>query len=438
MLPGWLADLLGRVRALLRRATVERELSEEIQFHLDMETEANIRRGMAPAEARRAAALAFGSVERAREEHRDARGTRLLEDAVADLRWAARWLTHSPGFAAAVVLTLALGVGGTTAVVCVVDGVLLRPLPYPEADRLVAVWSLTRGETEPWSSSPPDFRVFRERASAFERLGGYYAAAANLVIDGEPVRLSAAPRDRRDFRRARGPRGDGADFPGRGGDVGPRPGRDPERRGLAEMVRGSPVDRGLLGPRERVPAHRGRRDAGGVPLSRAHGRAVAADGLRPWRRARHPGQLLRVHGGTPATGRERRAGGARAGPDRRRDLGRRTAGADPGGARRPAARADGRHRAASPPAPARRDRAAARHHLRQRRRAGARPGSRARAGARRARGARRHAGPPGAPAPHRGPPAERGRLGGRARGRLGIRAPAADAGPAGISRGSTR
>ena len=192
MVPGWLADLLGRVRALLRRATVERELSEEIQFHLDMETEANIRRGMAPAEARRAAALAFGPVERAREEHRDARGTRLLEDAVADLRWAARWLTHSPGFAAAVVLTLALGVGGTTAVICVVDGVLLRPLPYPEADRLVAVWSLTRGETEPWSSSPPDFRVFRDRASAFERLGGYYAAAANLVIDGEPVRLSAA------------------------------------------------------------------------------------------------------------------------------------------------------------------------------------------------------------------------------------------------------
>jgi hypothetical protein len=192
MVPGWLADLLGRVRALRRRATVERELSEEIQFHLDMETEANIRRGMGPAEARRAAALAFGPVERAREEHRDARGTRLLEDAVADLRWAARWLTHSPGFAAAVVLTLALGVGGTTAVICLVDGVLLRPLPYPEADRLVAVWSLTRGETEPWASSPPDFRAFRDRASAFERLGGYYAAAANLVIDGEPVRLSAA------------------------------------------------------------------------------------------------------------------------------------------------------------------------------------------------------------------------------------------------------
>ena len=192
LLPEWLTDLLGRARALLRRRGVENQLTEEIRLHLEMETEANIRRGMAPDEARRAAALAFGPVERAREEHRDARGTRLLEDAAADLRWATRWLAHSPGFAAAVVLTLALGVGGTTAVVCVVDGVLLRPLPYPDADRLVAVWSLTRGETEPWASSPPDFRVLRDRASSFERLGGYYAASANLLIDGDPVRLSAA------------------------------------------------------------------------------------------------------------------------------------------------------------------------------------------------------------------------------------------------------
>ena len=74
MLPGWLADLLGRIRALVRRDAMETELSEEIRFHLEMETAANIRRGMAPYEARRAAALAFGPLERAREEHRDARG----------------------------------------------------------------------------------------------------------------------------------------------------------------------------------------------------------------------------------------------------------------------------------------------------------------------------------------------------------------------------
>ena len=184
--------LRGRVRAVLRRGIVEQDLSEEIRFHLEMETEANIRRGMSPDEAWRAARIAFGGVERVREDHRDARGTRLLEDALADLRYAARWLVRSPGFSFSAVLTLALGIGGTTAVVCVVDGVLLRPLPYPDAERLVTVWSLTRVVIEPWASSPPDFREFRDHALAFDGIGGYYPTAANLLIDGEPVRLAAA------------------------------------------------------------------------------------------------------------------------------------------------------------------------------------------------------------------------------------------------------
>jgi putative ABC transport system permease protein len=187
----WLAELRGRARALFRRGDLERDLDEEIRFHLEMEAEANILRGMAPDEARRTALVAFGGVERAREEHRDARGTRLLDDARADLRYAVRWLARSPGFTLPAVLTLALGVGGATAVASVVDGVLLRPLPYPEAHRLVAVWSLTRGEVEPWASSPPDFRAFRDGTKAFEALGGYYDGAANLLLNGEPVRLAA-------------------------------------------------------------------------------------------------------------------------------------------------------------------------------------------------------------------------------------------------------
>lgn len=191
-LTAWLAELRGRARALFGRDTVERDLGDEIRFHLEMETEANIHRGMSPEEARRRARLAFGGVERVREEHRDARGLRLLEDIAADLRYAARWLRRSPGFTLSAVFTLALGVGGTTAVVCVVDGVLLRPLPYPDAERLVAVWSLTRGETEPWATSPPDFRAFRDEATVFEGIGGYYVSAANLLVDGGPVRLDAA------------------------------------------------------------------------------------------------------------------------------------------------------------------------------------------------------------------------------------------------------
>lgn len=73
-----------------------------------------------------------------------------------------------------------------------VDSVLLRPLPYPDAERLVAIWSLTHGQTEPRASSPPDFREFRAQASAFEGIGGYYSTAANLLVEGEPVRLIAS------------------------------------------------------------------------------------------------------------------------------------------------------------------------------------------------------------------------------------------------------
>ena len=112
---------------------------------------------MTPDEARRAARVTFGGVERVREDHRDARGTRLLDDALADLRYAVRWLARSPGFTLPAILTLALGVGGATAVVCVVDGVLLRPLPYPEPARLAVVRSLTRG---------PSHGIARRRTSA--------------------------------------------------------------------------------------------------------------------------------------------------------------------------------------------------------------------------------------------------------------------------------
>jgi putative ABC transport system permease protein len=188
----WLAELRARARTFFRRGATERDLADEIRFHIDMETEANVRRGMSPDQARRAALVAFGGVERVREDHRDARGTRLLDDTVADLRYAARWLARSPAFTLPAILTLALGVGGATAVVCVVDGVLLRPLPYPEPERLAVVWSLTRGTTEPWNSSPPDFRAFRDGARSFEHLGAYYDIATNLMLDGEPVRIPAA------------------------------------------------------------------------------------------------------------------------------------------------------------------------------------------------------------------------------------------------------
>ena len=125
-----------RLRALLRRGRVEAELDEELRYHLEREVERLVAGGMGREEARYAALRDFGNVESLKEESRDARGTRPWEDFAGDLRYAARVLWRSRGFAAVSVLTLALGVGGTTAIFSLVDTVLLATLPVKEPAQL--------------------------------------------------------------------------------------------------------------------------------------------------------------------------------------------------------------------------------------------------------------------------------------------------------------
>jgi putative ABC transport system permease protein len=135
----WIRGLAQRARALLASGRVDAELEEELRDHLQRESERQVGAGLSPAEARREASLRMGSLEAVKEAVRDVRGGRLLTDLVGDVRVASRWLRRNPGFTLAVVLSLGLGVGGTTAVFSVVRGVLLRPLPYPQADRLYRV-----------------------------------------------------------------------------------------------------------------------------------------------------------------------------------------------------------------------------------------------------------------------------------------------------------
>src|SRR5262249_35905662 len=136
-----LNKLWASLSALLRKSEMERELDEELRGHIERQTEQNIRLGMSQAEARQAALKSFGGVEQAKERSRDFRGVRWLEDLWQDLRYGARMLAKNPGFTLVVTLTLGLGVGANTAMFSIVDAVLLRPLPYKDADRLVAVFA---------------------------------------------------------------------------------------------------------------------------------------------------------------------------------------------------------------------------------------------------------------------------------------------------------
>ena len=127
MLTELLSDVRYRLRALFRRDALERDLDAELRYHLERETEKNVAAGMTPAEARRRARMAFGGLDRAKEEERDARGTALLENLVRDVRYAARSLRRTPGFTATAIVSLGLGIGAVSTVFGIVDALYFRP-----------------------------------------------------------------------------------------------------------------------------------------------------------------------------------------------------------------------------------------------------------------------------------------------------------------------
>src|SRR5262245_27404777 len=183
-----LSRLKTALRALLRRAQAERELDEELRHHIERQTEQNIRLGMTPEEARTAARKAFGGVEQAKERSRDARGVRRLEDLWQDLRFGARMLGKNPGFTLIAVITLALGIGANTAIFSVINAVLLRPLPYPESERLV--WLAERlPDHTGLSVAYPNFADWRSQQTVFESFGGYMLNNFILTGRGDPVQL---------------------------------------------------------------------------------------------------------------------------------------------------------------------------------------------------------------------------------------------------------
>src|SRR3954452_10664647 len=144
---GILREEAKKLSGTLRQRTMEPEMDEEIRFHIDMQTEKNLRLGMSPEEARRAALVRFGGTERIKEEARDEYRSRPLEDLVQDVRYGVRSALRTPLFTLLAVLTLALGIGANAAVFGVVKSVLLNALPYREADRLARVYGRQLGRT---------------------------------------------------------------------------------------------------------------------------------------------------------------------------------------------------------------------------------------------------------------------------------------------------
>ncbi|HEX6185959.1 MAG TPA: ABC transporter permease [Pyrinomonadaceae bacterium] len=185
----WLNILRARLRGLVGREGVIRDIDEELRFHVEMETQENVRRGMEPGEARRAALRSFGNVCAVRDAAYEVRGGGMLESILRDARYGARSLAKNKGFTAVAVLTLALGIGANAAIFAVIDAVLLRPLPYPEAGRLVKLYAVDAA-AETFAVSPADFLEGYSRAEAFEHLAAYREFSFNMAAREGSERVS--------------------------------------------------------------------------------------------------------------------------------------------------------------------------------------------------------------------------------------------------------
>jgi len=183
---GILRDEARKLSGSLRQRTAEPELDEEIQFHIDMQTEKNQRLGMSPEEARRAALVRFGGTDRIKEEARDEYRSRPLEDFVQDLRYGVRSALGAPLFTLLAVLTLALGIGANAAVFGVVKSVLLDALPYADADRLVRVYAQKLDGTLKRSGvSAGAVGDFTARQRSFTHLTAFFNATADATFNSE-------------------------------------------------------------------------------------------------------------------------------------------------------------------------------------------------------------------------------------------------------------
>jgi predicted permease len=191
-----LISLRSLASAIFERSRVESETEEELRTHVGNRADDLERSGLTRAEAERRARIEFGTHEKFKEECREQLGGLWLETVWTDIRFGARMLRKSPGFTIAAILTLALGIGANTAIFSVVNAVLIRPLPYPDANRLTIIWSQWGKETR-GPASGPEMMELRKRCRSFDEIGGIWATTGTITGTAEPeqVRLAFTTAD---------------------------------------------------------------------------------------------------------------------------------------------------------------------------------------------------------------------------------------------------
>ena len=186
-----LTDLKSRLRSLFRRDAVENDLDAELGFHFDEHVAKLEKSGLSHEDALRQARLEIGTADSVKEEHRDARGIRPLENLTQDLAYGLRILRKSPGYAIIAILTLALGIGANAAIFSFIEAWVIKPLPYPRADRLMVLQShnLKQGWTSTQVPSAADFLDYQKQNTSFEQLAIWSPWQYNITGDGRPDRV---------------------------------------------------------------------------------------------------------------------------------------------------------------------------------------------------------------------------------------------------------